>query len=248
MVILLFDGVQSLTFSSPMDVLAEASTADFRYDIRTVSRNGRPVRSSSRLVVVPDMSHADVSEADTVIFPGADGIPSAYPETASILTARATRFASVCTGAFVLAETGVLNGRKAATHWRHAHELSLRHPAVKVDARNTVIRDGSVLTAGGVASGIELGLALIEEDLGRETAQRVARHLVTYVNRPGGQTQFATLRAKQAQHPAPREAQGRVLDRPAGELTVAALARHAGLSERHFTRRFRAQVGMSAKE
>ncbi|MBD0748090.1 GlxA family transcriptional regulator [Streptomyces sp. CBMA152] len=250
-VIPLFDGVQSLTFSGPTDVLAGAGEERFRYDVLTASHDGRPVRASSGLVFVPDTSLADVSRVDTLILPGADGIPQVTPHTIdaiATLAARAGRLASVCTGAFLLAATGRLDGRTAATHWSYAQELTLRHPDVKVDARDTVVRDGPVITAGGVASGIELGLALVEEDMGRESAQRIARHLVTYVSRPGGQAQFAEPQAHQARSPAVRAVQRQVLDHPAGELTVRALAGHVGLSERHLTRLFRAQVGMSVKE
>ncbi|MCX5554503.1 GlxA family transcriptional regulator [Streptomyces sp. NBC_00038] len=154
----------------------------------------------------------------------------------------------MCTGAFLLAGTGLLNGRKIATHWQYAEELAARHPDVKVDARDTVVRDGPVTTAGGVACGIELGLALVEEDRDRETSQRIARHLLTYVNGPGGQAQFAELRAREAQSAALRETQRLILDHPAGDLTVRTLSRHAGLSERHLSRLFRAQVGMSVRE
>jgi transcriptional regulator GlxA family with amidase domain len=250
-VIPLFDGVRSLTFAGPADVLAAASDRDFPYEVLTASHDGGPVRSSSGLVFVPDTSLAAVSDVGTVILPGADGVPRVGAETAdavAALVARAGRAASVCTGAFLLAGTGLLDGRTAATHWRYAAELALRHPEVQVDARDTVVRDGPFTTAGGVASGIELGLALVAEDLGRETAQRVARHLVTYVSRPGGQAQFAEVRARQASDPALRDVQRLVLGNPAADLTVRALSRHAGLSERHLSRLFRAQVGMSVKE
>ncbi|WP_413753354.1 DJ-1/PfpI family protein [Streptomyces sp. R-74717] len=250
-VIPLFDGVRSLTFSGPADVLAGASREDFRYDVLTASHGGVPVRSSNGLVFLPDTSLADVADVDTVILPGADGIPLVGPEAAAAingLVTRARRLVSVCTGAFLLAGTGLLDGRTVATHWQYADELARRHPEVKADARDFVLRDGPVTTAGGVASGIELGLALVEQDLGRETAQRLARHLVTYLSRPGGQAQFAELRAREARSPALREVQRLVLDFPEGDLTLRTLSQHAGLSERRLSQLFREQVGMSVKE
>lgn len=250
-VVPLFDGVQSLTVSGPTEVLARASSEDFRYEVLTASYAGGPVRSSSGLLFVPDRTLTDMADVDTLLVPGVDGVPDVSPETAAAIAAlakRARRSAAVCTGAFLLADTGLFDGRKIATHWQYAEELAARHPDVKVDARDTVVRDGPVTTAGGVACGIELGLALVEEDRDRETAQRIARHLLTYVNGPGGQAQFAELRAREAHSAALRETQRLILDHPAGDLTVSTLSRHSGLSERHLSRQFRAQVGMSVKE
>jgi len=250
-VIPVFDGVRSLTISGPADVFAGAGGSEFPYDVVTASGDGAPVRTCGGLTVRPDRALADVTDADTVILPGADGIPLVEAETAEAIGAlarRATRVASVCTGAFLLAGSGLLDGRRAATHWQYADELARRHPAVKVDARDTVVRDGPVTTAGGVASSIELGLALVEDDRGREAAHRIAQFFVTYVSRPGGQAQFADLRAREAESPTLREVQRLILAHPERELTLRALSRQARLSERHFSRLFRAQVGMSAKE
>ena len=252
-VIPLYDGVQSLGFSGPADVLSGANAVggDVRYDVVTVSLGGVPIRTSSGLTVLPDRALADVTDADTVILPGADGIPVVGAETTGAigdLVRGARRVASVCTGAFLLAGTGLLDGRRAVTHWEFAGELARRHPAVEVDARDTVVRDGPVTTAGGVASGIELALALVEEDLGREAAHHMARLLVTYVSKPGGQAQFAAPEGGAARSPALREVQLLIHAHPDEELTLNSLARRAGLSERHFSRLFRAQVGMSAKE
>ncbi|MEU0009281.1 DJ-1/PfpI family protein [Streptomyces sp. NPDC006314] len=200
----LADGGQSLTVSGPVDVLTGASTEDFRYDVVTASRDGVPVRTSSGLTVLPDRALADVTGVGTVILPGADGVPvieKGTTEAIGALVRRVRRVASVCTGAFLLAQTGLRDGRGAATHWAFAEELGRRYPAVEADALDTVVRDGPVTTAGGGASGVELALALVE-DLGRATAQRIARHLVTHTSSPDGQAQFAELRTRDARSPA----------------------------------------------
>ncbi|WP_189320667.1 GlxA family transcriptional regulator [Streptomyces flaveus] len=253
----LFDGVQSLGFSGPADVFSAANASDratadrFRYEVLTSSLDGAPVRTSSGLTVMPDCAIADVTDVGTVILPGADGIPVIDRETTGALGALvkcAQRVTSVGTGTFGLAETGILDSRRAATHWEFSDELARRHPDIHVDSRDTVVRDGHITTAGGGASGIDLALSLVEEDLGREVSQLVSRSLVTYVSKPGGQAQFAELRARDAQSPALRDVQHLIRSHPGGELSLRALSGHAGLSQRQFTRLFRSQVGMSARE
>ncbi|MFS8201126.1 GlxA family transcriptional regulator [Streptomyces sp. CWNU-52B] len=256
-VVPLFEGVQSIGVSGPADVLSAANASDaaavagFRYEVLTVSPDGAPVRTSSGLTVLAHRAVGDVAEVDTVIVPGAEGVPALDRRTTDALgtlVRRARRVASVGTGAFALAGTGILDHRRAATHWEFSAELARRHPGLHVDSRDTVVRDGHITTAGGGASGIDLALSLVAEDLGREVSQLVARSLVTYVSRPGGQAQFGALRARDARTPALREVQNLISSRPGGDLTLRALAGHAGLSERQFTRLFRAQVGMSARE
>ncbi|MFI9175849.1 GlxA family transcriptional regulator [Streptomyces lincolnensis] len=259
--ILLFDGVQSLGLSGSADVFAaagEVSSGTSRYEVRTASLNGGTVRASGGLTVRPDHGTMGVATAGkvgnvgTLIVPGAGGIPDldrAIVEAVGYLARRARRVASVGTGAFLLADAGLLDGRRAATHWEFADELARRFPAITVDARETVVRDGRVTTSGGgAASGLDLALALVEDDLGDETAQQVARALVTYHRMPGGQLQFAEPLGPDARSPALRAVQRRILADLSGDLSIRSLSRQAGLSERHFTRLFRAQVGMSARE
>lgn len=256
--IVLYDGVQSLGFSGPADVFAaadEVSSGSCRYEVRTASLNGGPVRASGGLTVRPDHGTMDVATAGkvgTLIVPGADGFPvrdRAIVETVGSLALRARRVASVGTGAFLLADAGLLDGRRAATHWEFADELARRFPAVTVDARDTVVRDGRFTTSGGgAASGLDLALTLVEDDLGDEAAQQIARALVTYHRRPGGQLQFTEPHGPDAHSPALRAVQRRILADLNGDLSIRSLSRQAGLSERHFTRLFRAQVGMSARE
>ncbi|MBB6420437.1 GlxA family transcriptional regulator [Streptomyces sp. AK010] len=252
--ILLFDGVQSLGFSGPADVFAaagELSSGACRYEVRTASLDGGSVRASGGLTVRPDHGTTDVAVPGTLIVPGTDGIPAldrAIVDAVGSLARRARRVASVGTGAFLLADAGLLDGRRAATHWEFADELAHRYPDVEADARDTVVRDGRVTTAGGAASGLDLALALVEDDLGGEAAQQVARSLVTYRRRPGGQLQFAEPLGPEARSPVLRAVQRRILAEPGSDLSIRSLSRQAGISERHFTRLFRAQVGMSARE
>src|SRR5580700_6014371 len=200
---LLFDGVQSLDVTGPLEVFAGAG-----YETMTASLGGGTVTTSSGL--------------------------------------GAKRITSVCTGAFLLAEAGLLDGRRATTHWAYADTLARRFPAVTVDPNPIFIRDGSVATSAGVTAGIDLALALVEEDIGHEAALAVARGLVVYLRRPGGQAQFsAQLRAQAAQRAPLREVQHWISEHPAADLSVAALAGRAGLSPRQFARAFTAEIGMT---
>ena len=156
--------------------------------------------------------------------------------------------ASVCTGAFVLARAGLLDGRRATTHWAHCQQLAALCPAVNLDPDPIFVRDGRFWTSAGVTAGIDLALAMIEEDLGRDAATAVARELVVFVRRAGGQSQFsAQLAVATAERQPIRDLQGWIVDHPEAPLAVPALARRVGMSLRHFARVFRAEVGVSPK-
>jgi len=159
---------------------------------------------------------------------------------------RSRRVASVCTGAFVLAAAGLLERRRATTHWAYCDSLAQMHPGVRVEKDPIYVRDGKVWTSAGVSAGIDLALAMVEEDLGRELAMLIARWLVVFVRRAGGQSQFSTQLQAQAAERAPiRELQTLILEHPEAALDVPALAKHAAMSVRHFGRVFRAEVGLS---
>jgi transcriptional regulator GlxA family with amidase domain len=161
------------------------------------------------------------------------------------LAARVPRVASVCTGTFLLAAAGVLDGKRATTHWARCEELAAAFPRVRVEPDPIYVRDGRVWTSAGVTAGIDLALALVEEDHGRALATAVARELVVFVRRAGGQSQFsAQLSAEAATREPIRELQSFIVEHPAAELHVPALARRAAMSVRHFARVFRAQVGL----
>lgn len=150
----------------------------------------------------------------------------------------------MCSGAFLAAEAGLLDGRRATTHWARADQLAMEYPDVEVDADPIYLRDGNVWSSAGVTAGIDLALALVEDDLGTDVSQLIARWLVMFLHRQGGQTQFATpVWVRRAERSPVREAQARVEATPAGDHCVTAMAESAALSERHFTRVFTAEVG-----
>ncbi|MFJ9737389.1 GlxA family transcriptional regulator [Streptomyces sp. NPDC101166] len=246
--VVLFDDVQSLDVSGPLEVFAGAEThTPGSYRIRTASLDGAPVRTSSGLRLVPDGILADEPDPHTLVVPGGQGTRRPDPPLVDWLRAngpRARRLVSVCTGAALLAAAGLLDGRRATTHWAYADGLARRHPAVEVDAEPIYVRDGDVYTSAGVTSGIDLALALVEEDLGREVALTIARHLVVFLRRPGNQAQFsAQLAAQTATREPLREVQHWITEHPADDLSIESLAARAGLSPRHFARAFRAETG-----
>ncbi len=158
----------------------------------------------------------------------------------------ARRVASVCTGAFVLAAAGLLDGRRATTHWASAAKLAERHPAVEVDPDPIYVRDGNVWTSAGVTAGMDLALAMVEEDLDREAALTIARHLVLFLRRPGNQSQFsATLAAQEPEREPLRDVQRYVVEHVAENLSVEVLAEHAHMSSRNFARAFAAEIGIT---
>ncbi|MER5579699.1 GlxA family transcriptional regulator, partial [Streptomyces massasporeus] len=158
----------------------------------------------------------------------------------------ATRLVSVCTGAAVLAGAGLLDGRRATTHWAYCERIAREHPAVEIDPDPVYVRDGHISTSAGVTAGIDLALALVEEDLGRDAALTIARHLVVFLRRPGNQAQFSAQLAAQTAHREPlREVQRWITDHPDADLGVDTLADRARLSPRHFARAFRAETGMT---
>jgi transcriptional regulator GlxA family with amidase domain len=248
--VILFDGVQSLDVTGPLEVFAGAeSHLPGSYRIRTASLDGAPVRTSSALTLVPDQSLADASEPHTLLVPGGQGTRHPDPRLTDWLRGhgpRAERLVSVCTGAILLAAAGLLDGRRATTHWAYCGKLARDHPAVEVDPDPIYVRDGHVATSAGVTSGIDLALALVEEDLGRDVALSIARHLVVFLRRPGNQAQFsAQLAAQTAQREPLREVQQWISEHPDGDLSVESLAARARLSPRHFARAFQAETGVT---
>ena len=248
--VVLFDGVQSLDVTGPVEVFAGAEKhSPGSYRMRTASLDGGPVRTSSGLTLVPDQALAEASEPHTLLVPGGEGTRRPDPRLTDWLRRhgpRAERLVSVCTGAILLAEAGLLDGRRATTHWAYCEKLARDHPAVEVDPDPIYVRDGHVATSAGVTSGIDLALALVEDDLGRQAALAIARHLVVFLRRPGNPAQFsAQLAAQTAQRDPLREVQQWITEHPAGDLTVEALAARASLSPRHFARAFQAETGMT---
>jgi transcriptional regulator GlxA family with amidase domain len=257
--ILVYPGVQSLDVTGPLEVFAGAqqlieltARTEPGYEIRTVSTDGAPLCSSSGLTLVPDLRLSDApTELDTLIVAGGSGHREAAADNTilewiSRAASSSRRTASVCTGAFLLAAAGLLHGRRATTHWASADELARLHPDVRVDAEPIFLRDGPIWTSAGVTSGMDLALALVEQDLDREAALTIARHLVLFLRRPGNQSQFsATLAAQQTDREPLREVQRSVIEDVAAAHTVEAMAAAANMSARHFARAFRAETGLT---
>jgi transcriptional regulator GlxA family with amidase domain len=256
-VIVLFDGVQSLDVAGPLEVFAGADL--YRrlqeldapgYTAQTAGPSGGPVRSSSGLLLGTDLAVAEVAgPIDTLVVAGGDGVMAALSDrqlvaAVATLAGRARRVASVCSGAFLLAEAGLLDGRTATTHWARCRQLAERYPQVTVDPDPIFTRDGDVYTSAGVTAGMDLALALIGDDLGRHAALTIARHLVLFLQRSGSQAQFSAQLATQlADRDEIRDLQQWIADHPDADCSVEALARRASMSPRHLARVFAEGVG-----
>lgn len=245
---LVYDGVKLLDVSGPAEVLAEANKLGADYRIALLSTTGADVTSSVGIRITVDGSPASEPAPDTLVVPGGDIYPRTpvtrdLIEAARDLAARSGRVASVCSGAFVLGATGLLDGKRATTHWKVAGELAARCPKTRVEPDAIYVRDGTTYTSAGVTAGIDLALALVEEDHGPEVSRDVARALVVYLQRAGGQSQFsAPLQAPPPRSPALRRVIDLVQADPAGNHSLDALARHLNVSPRHLTRLFREEL------
>jgi transcriptional regulator GlxA family with amidase domain len=248
-------GVQLLDVSGPLDVFAEANVQARRdvYRPLVVAKTTGHLRSSSGVRLVPDLAIGDAAEMkiDTLLVAGCPNAAEVRPDIAVVewlrrMAPRARRYGSVCSGAFLLAATGLIDGRHVTTHWAVAQQLALHHPAITVEEDAIHVRDGRLRTAAGVTAGLDLALALVEEDLGREVAMKVAAQLVMFFKRPGGQMQFSRRgEAAPAGRSALQEVQRWVAASPATDHSVASLAKRMELSPRHFARLFRSEVGIT---
>lgn len=250
--VLAFDGVQLLDVTGPAEVFTTANGHGGRYDVRIVSVTGQDVRTSGGIRLgVDGPVNGLPGRLGTLLVPGRRDWRRAVDDVALTsgvrdLAGRSRRVASVCAGAFVLAEAGLLDGRRAATHWRLAGELAAAYPTVRVESDPLFLRDGHVITSAGITAGMDLALSLVEEDHGAGTARDTARELVVFMARPGGQSQFsARLRPREAEHPAVRAAMDAVSADPGGPHTPSTLARLGRVSARHLSRLFRRETGLS---
>lgn len=249
---IVFDDIQSLDLTGPWEVTEKAAdTAGVAVSMLTASLGGGPVTTSSGLRIEVDAAIEDVAAPDTLVVVGGHGVTTALAdprllEEIARLAAGARRVASVCSGSFLLAEAGLLDGRRATTHWTVCEDLAERYPKVQVDPDAIYVRDGDVWTSAGVTSGIDLALGLAEDDYGREVALRVARQLVVYARRPGGQSQFSVqLESQTAEREPLRELQSWMAEHPDADLSVAVLASRLHVSERQLSRIFGAELGSS---
>ena len=257
--IVAYEGVQPLDVVGPHEVFAGANAAldgqgrgGPRYDLRVVAAVSGPVvcESGLRLDAPAGLRSLDRATIDTLLLPGGSGVRRAASDDRLVrwiarASARSRRTVCVCSGTFLAAAAGLTAGRRVTTHWARAEQLAAHHPDTVVDADPIFIRDGDLWTSAGVTAGIDLALALVEDDHGAEVAQVVARWLVVFLRRPGGQSQFAAPVWTEPVERAPvRAAQDLIHADPGAALSVPDLARCAGLSERHFTRLFLAEVGV----
>jgi transcriptional regulator GlxA family with amidase domain len=251
-VILAYEGVQALDVTGPHEVFCGANSVAGEpapYAVEILAVRPGPVRTESGLQIVAGA--LDDSAVDTLIVPGGSGVHAAIAgatlvDAIAAMAGRARRVVGVCSGAFLLAAAGLLDGRRATTHWARARRLAAEHPAVEVDADPIWVRDGDVWTSAGVTAGIDLALALVEDDHGVDVAETVARWLVVFLRRPGSQSQFAApVWRRRARHEPVRHAQDLIDADPAGDHRLPVLASRVAISERHLLRRFSAELGVS---
>ncbi|MGH3211947.1 MAG: GlxA family transcriptional regulator [Trebonia sp.] len=246
--VLVFDGVKLLDVAGPSEVFNEANWFGADYRVTLYSADGRDVASSTGMRIGVDGTAADTGPLDIALVAGGDVFPS-HPvsrelaEAARVMAKQARRTASICTGAFILAAAGLLDGRRATTHWQHAGTLARAHPAIEVDLDAIYVEDGQIFSSAGVSAGIDLALALVERDHGARLARDVARSLVVFLQRPGGQSQFSpSLRAALPRASPLREVCDTIAASPAGDYSLPKLAALANLSPRHLTRLFRDEL------
>ena len=249
-----FDQMTALDLVGPMDAFAQADTPKSPYEIFVIGITERPFTAHSGLIVKPHYSLKTAPAMDTLMIAGGKG--SRIPETNRIISdwlrvqaPKCRRVASICTGAYFLGPTGLLDGKTVTTHWRHAQDFAQRFPKIDVDTDAIYLKSGKYYTSAGITAGIDLTLALIEEDYGSDVALRCARDMVVYLKRPGGQRQFSE----------PLRLQSDSIDEFSGllawiagnltaDLSVDTMAARMSLSRRHFTRLFKNAFGSSLAE
>ncbi|MEI6000751.1 GlxA family transcriptional regulator [Paraburkholderia bengalensis] len=251
--LLVFPGVQMLDLAGPMDVFTEANCQlgdPNAYALLTVAPTLETLSASNGMRFLPDASIADAPcDIDTLLVAGSPRI-NEYEENGELIawlvgqSRYVRRLGSVCSGAFLLARAGLLTGRRATTHWNSAARLAKNYPNVRVEPDHIFVKDGPVYTSAGVTAGMDLALALVEEDHGRGVALRVARELVMFVKRPGGQSQYSLHLAAQVTERSPlRDIQESILNDLSADLSVEVLAGRAGMSVRNFSRMFKRETG-----
>ncbi|MCF6389870.1 GlxA family transcriptional regulator [Mycobacterium sp. MBM] len=262
----LYDKVTLQDVAAPLEIFARANDFGANYHVLLVSPTGDSVGTTAYARLDVNLALADVPDRiDTLLVPG--GVPADFSFTPGLhdipeeptpdtvpdaldmvrrLAPRARRVASVCTGSFVLAALGLLEGRCATTHWAHCQTLARRYPNVRVDPDSLFVRDGPFITGAGITAGIDLALALVESDYGPTVARRVARWMVVFLQRPGGQAQFSVW--AESALPATgglRDIVDAVIADPSADHSIASMAVKAAVSERHLVRMFHDQIGMT---
>ena len=250
-----FDQVNALDLIGPAEAFASAlirgrdGQSKSGYEIIILGLSRRPFVSESGVVFQPHATLLTAAKLDTILIPGGRGLrdPAIDREVVRWIKSKSEqtrRIVSVCTGIYGLAPTGLLDGRRVTTHWRFAADVAARFPKLKVDPNALFLKDGHFYTSAGVTAGIDLALALVEEDYGRRCALTVARELVVYLKRSGGQDQYSEpLKFQVESSDRLAELATWISTNPAQDLSVEALAERACLSPRHFIRRFKAAFG-----
>jgi transcriptional regulator GlxA family with amidase domain len=252
--VLTYPAVQLLDVTGPLQVFASANDlvalngGARPYLLKVVAQEGEGVTASAGVALATAPLTRPAEALDTLLIAGGEGAEAAAQNTVLVewvrsRAAQARRVASVCTGAFLLAAAGILDGRRAATHWMYCSRLAERFPAVQVETDPIFVRDGTIWTSAGVTAGIDLALALVEEDLGRSVALAVARYLVVFFKRPGGQAQFSAALALQTADDAFGALHEWINGHLADDLSLSVLAARAGMSERTFSRRYAEATG-----
>lgn len=253
---LIYSGMQALDVAGPMDAfqavrLGTEGGAHPGYEVFTFSLGDAAVECESGLRMVATYTAETAPPIDTLVIPGGCALrdPAIGARTGAWIGANLPRFrrvAAVCTGAFAFAASGALDGRQVTTHWHYARELAARFPRLRVQPDAIYLKDGPYYTSAGITAGIDLALALIEEDYGPSAALQVARELVVYLRRPGGQTQFSQPLRMQANAPDRlADVASHIATNLHGDLSVEALAERAHLSPRQFARRFKLAFGQA---
>ncbi len=257
---LAYPGAQMLDITGPLEVFARSARllleqglrANSVYEVEVIAAQAGPVKTSSGVEILAARPLTAVqAPLDTLLVAGGVGSREALRSSLVLgflrrMAPRVRRLASVCTGAFLLAEAGLLNGRRATTHWAYCAELAKRYPQVQVEPDPIFVRDGRIYTSAGVTAGMDLALGLVEEDLGRPLALAVARQLVLFLRRPGGQSQFSAQLAVQSAEREPlRDLQAWIADHPEADLGIERLARRVAMSPRHFARVFLREIGVT---
>ncbi len=253
---LAYPSVQLLDVTGPLQVFATTNEMVAQaggvppYQLRVVAQRGGSVTASAGLGITAAALPRINAPLDTLIVAGGPGVEAASADAHLVEWVRrratsARRVASVCTGAFLLAASGMLDGRRAVTHWSYCAELARRFPKVRVEPDPIFVRDGDVWTSAGVTAGIDLALALVEQDLGRTVALDVARYLVVFLKRPGGQAQFSTALSLQTADDEFGTLNDWIAKHLGDDLSLPALADRAGMSERSFSRHYTQATGLT---
>ncbi|MGB8902120.1 MAG: DJ-1/PfpI family protein [Methylocella sp.] len=258
--IVAYPGAEILDITGPFEVFAFANAilqqggviTEPAYQIEVLAEKPGPVTTSCGLKIIADRAYSEVTDGiDTLLIAGATDVNSilcdpVLADWVRTVAPRVRRLASVCTGAFLLAESGVLDGRRATSHWGFCRRLAQDYPSVRVEPDQIFIRDGEISTSGGVTSGIDLALALVDEDWGRKIALTVAQWLVVFVKRPGGQSQFsAYIPTEASRRPDLPDLQAWIMGHPTENLGIEVLADRMAMSSRNFARMFLSETGMT---